>query len=550
MGKRALLALLLGLLAGTLFAPVFAETTPDLKIYRLGGANLPTHEVLAGKFNGQEVPSLHQALTAKNAWWRVEAQRNFSATNKPMLYLDTFIQSNSTVYLPGSTKPIQKSNTGKFRDFSFSPHIQAIALPNGLQAGESVYWRIENSGLMALSLTIKNEAELRAFDLADTQIRSVNHGALFALVIAGLLISIALRENTFSILAIGMLAGLIYNIANSGDIFNITFLTRIDQFTSVLRLAGLSATALFGYFQYVYLEMDQYYPRLAKFQRWSIAGFVLLLLACMYPTMIDLLARFGNINIIFSGVIGLTAAVLAIGRNDRTGLYYLLSWLPMVFFGVWRVAEVMLGLPTADWLRHAFPASMVFACILLYAGLGQRMLQYKNERDVANKLARIDTLTGVYNRRALDENLQASAMETHAAGKTLALLFVDLDHFKDINDTHGHDVGDQCLIQITLRIRECLRYNDILGRFGGEEFVVGLPNATEKKALEIAERIRLRIGAEPISCGEVCINITASIGICVLHDGVNGLEHALAQADRALYHSKQNGRNCIHSLPA
>ncbi|MFM6987646.1 MAG: GGDEF domain-containing protein [Arenimonas sp.] len=182
--------------------------------------------------------------------------------------------------------------------------------------------------------------------------------------------------------------------------------------------------------------------------------------------------------------------------------------------------------------------------------MGERILLYKRERDANQHLARMDALTEVYNRRALDERLRIAAVQTEKSGRSMAVLFADLDHFKRINDSHGHDVGDYVLKDVTLRIRSVLRFGDVLGRYGGEEFVIALPDCGEEQARQLAERIRERIAERPVVCAGTVIPVTVSIGISVLRDGQSDIEGALKRADQALYFCKQNGRNCVNTLPA
>lgn len=155
-----------------------------------------------------------------------------------------------------------------------------------------------------------------------------------------------------------------------------------------------------------------------------------------------------------------------------------------------------------------------------------------------------DRLTGLLNRGAV---LDALHQELHRAARgsgTTGLLLLDIDHFKRVNDTHGHLVGDAVLQEVAQRLRTTLRPYDAVGRFGGEEFVVVVPGSDASQAVVIAERIRQAIGAEPFSTGdgatlEVTVSIGAAIGPATPEDPVA----LLRAADQALYLAKANGRN-------
>jgi diguanylate cyclase (GGDEF)-like protein len=157
-----------------------------------------------------------------------------------------------------------------------------------------------------------------------------------------------------------------------------------------------------------------------------------------------------------------------------------------------------------------------------------------------------DPLTGVLNRRSLIERLDAAGV--CARGLPTAVLFIDLDHFKLINDSHGHPVGDTCLRAIIGPIQTELRQSDVIGRYGGEEFVVMLSSADAAAARPIAERIRRRV--EEVMVGGVGppIRITCSIGLAASDtEGLWG-KALVARADEALYTSKRSGRNQVRMV--
>lgn len=155
-----------------------------------------------------------------------------------------------------------------------------------------------------------------------------------------------------------------------------------------------------------------------------------------------------------------------------------------------------------------------------------------------------DTLTGVSSRTSLLRELTASMARSTKTGQPLCLIMVDLDHFKAINDTHGHVTGDKVLTEVAARIRAALREFDMVGRFGGEEFVILLENTSHHTARLIAERVRSRIGPEPVSVGGKSLRVTVSQGLSVRQDGDDN-QSLLSRADAAMYKAKQNGRDCV-----
>jgi diguanylate cyclase (GGDEF)-like protein len=179
-----------------------------------------------------------------------------------------------------------------------------------------------------------------------------------------------------------------------------------------------------------------------------------------------------------------------------------------------------------------------------------QILQFQIERvellqGQLHELAVRDTLTNLFNRRYLQEMLEVEFARARRSSATLAILMLDCDSLKDINDTYGHKAGDDSLVRIANVIRESIRAGDIACRYGGDEFVVVLNNVSEKTAFERAESLRNRIATEPIQYKEEKIDICVSIGVAMFPVHGAQTELLLQRADRALYAAKREGKNKV-----
>jgi two-component system cell cycle response regulator len=163
------------------------------------------------------------------------------------------------------------------------------------------------------------------------------------------------------------------------------------------------------------------------------------------------------------------------------------------------------------------------------------------------EMAITDALTGLFNRRYMESHLGTLIEQASARGKPLATLVIDIDYFKAINDSHGHDAGDDVLRDFALRIKRSIRGIDLACRYGGEEFVIVMPETDMTVAAMVAERLRRRIAAEPfaIAQGSRRIPVTISIGIAGLRDKDDTPANLLKRADQALYRAKRDGRNRV-----
>jgi len=163
------------------------------------------------------------------------------------------------------------------------------------------------------------------------------------------------------------------------------------------------------------------------------------------------------------------------------------------------------------------------------------------------ELAITDPLTGLYNRRYMESHVTSLVEQALARGKPLALLVVDIDYFKAVNDVHGHDAGDDVLREFATRVKKSIRGIDLACRYGGEEFVIVMPETDMAVAAIVAERIRRRIAGEPFSIrsGAAALDVTISVGIAALAGVADTAAQVLKRADQALYRAKRDGRNRV-----
>ncbi len=157
--------------------------------------------------------------------------------------------------------------------------------------------------------------------------------------------------------------------------------------------------------------------------------------------------------------------------------------------------------------------------------------------------ASFDDTTQMMNRRAIDKVLRDS-LDTKAPGTT-GLLFIDIDHFKNVNDTHGHTVGDLVLNSVSERLQAALRPSDEVGRYGGEEFIVLLRECDMETTRIVGERLRAAVASTPIELEDITLEITVSVGATVADAADAAMEEVVARADKAMYEAKRNGRNRV-----
>ena len=175
----------------------------------------------------------------------------------------------------------------------------------------------------------------------------------------------------------------------------------------------------------------------------------------------------------------------------------------------------------------------------------KRMTESLSERSQnLEQAATTDALTGMHNRRYFDDAMAEYLKAFQRIGKPVGMMILDLDHFKVINDTHGHDVGDEVLKRVARCLMEFTRYHDVVARLGGEEFAILSPNTSQRQLQALADRIRAAISDLNIGCGNVRLRVTVSIGLATW-DGKEAGSDLYRRADRQLYQAKRQGRNRV-----
>ncbi|BAL22737.1 bifunctional diguanylate cyclase/phosphodiesterase [Azoarcus sp. KH32C] len=245
-------------------------------------------------------------------------------------------------------------------------------------------------------------------------------------------------------------------------------------------------------------------------------------------------------------VVGRTPSVLRSGRHDQA--FYHAMWSRLLDDGQWegevwnrrRSGEVYPEWLTISAVRDV--AGRVVEFVALFSDISER----KEHEEVIWRQANFDALTGLANRSLLHDRMELALLQQRRAGQKMGLLFLDLDGFKWVNDTLGHNVGDELLIEVAQRLKGCVREHDTVARLGGDEFTIVVTGLHDADVLRsIGEKI-LDVLREPFTLGGGSHHISCSVGITVFPDDGGDVQILLRNADIAMYKSKQAGKNRLH----
>ncbi len=212
-------------------------------------------------------------------------------------------------------------------------------------------------------------------------------------------------------------------------------------------------------------------------------------------------------------------------------------------------AKLMRGLEIGinDYLMRPIDKNEMLARVRTQIKKKRYTERLRDNVQLSIEAAITDGLTGLHNRRYMESHLSTLVEQAAARAKPLAVLVLDIDYFKSINDTYGHDAGDDVLREFAIRVRKSIRGIDLACRYGGEEFVIVMPETDMAVATTVAERLRRRIALDafPVEQGKRSIEVTISIGIAALENADDNAANILKRADQALYRAKRDGRNRV-----
>lgn len=343
-----------------------------------------------------------------------------------------------------------------------------------------------------------------------------------------------------------------YNILTSN--FNTTDSRIIRQLIllNLLTVATATSSAFFALFN-TYVTNQ---PTVASM---NVVAFLLALFVFLDLRVNKNLKRASNIAII--GVSLFFSLFVYFNQNNGYGLF----WVPFVpiftiglvgtqksliylipyFFVVFLLAYLGIGeWQEGQWniigyIRFVF-STLLMTLVVVMMDLAL-MQSYKN----LEKLSSIDGLTNIYNRRKIQEIAESEILRAKRHNRDLGVVLFDIDNFKNINDKHGHQGGDKVLKNLTKKVQEVLRNSDSFGRWGGEEFLIILPEVSKDNIKQIAEKIRLLIWE--INC-TVVNDLSCSLGVTVLHKDEDTIDSFIDRADNAMYKAKEMGKNRVEIL--
>jgi two-component system, sensor histidine kinase LadS len=539
----------LALLAGIVFTGKAAGATPQIQVLE-SVSDATTSEVTSGALDPRFTGASFRERAARGEfiWLKIQSDKPLNPDVIPILVVHAGMLHKVQVYA-GDRNEVRPLPVAASTPEFAGARDTAFVLPPGLG---TVYVHVQPPGARYATprFGYSNLQQFLEGGGSRARIITLTFGALAAMATASFLFWIVLADKTFLLYSTLFSLQALFVAYFSGQGFDWPWLSAAKPLThytwNVLSALSGAAACLF-----VREMADLRRVLLRNYVAfgWLAGAFVLLTFANLiklvgYESFVNAI---GNVLFLGSAIYTLVVAFVAWRKGSRSAGWFLLAWTLLEAFTIAATIRLLLnsGEDHDRVVYYGLPFSMVVASLLIALGIADRLREQRRALSEAERHAQIDSLTGVLNRRSLIERLDAACLRAKARGLPIALLFIDLDHFKEINDSFGHAAGDACLKAIIHPIQAELRQSDVIGRYGGEEFVVILSSADAAAAHPIAQRILERVAGVRVDGFGASIALTCSIGVATSDMlGVWG-EHLIAQADAAVYAAKRSGRNRV-----
>ena len=505
----------------------------------------------------ESLPQLSQAAFAPGArvdrldgaaaggWWRVQPA---AGADERLLLVYHPYSAHITVLMPPDYRPQRQSMFDPDLDARYSR--RALAFP--LQGSGPIYVGVQGARY-PLQVAVRDRASHAVSDRGHLRVLFTTVGVLLGVCLVASLFWLILRNRVYLLYAAFLASQLLYLLYSNGEAYSLPLLRLLAPFgvKGVWFVATL-ATIVAVYFLLDFAGLRRRVPAPAGALILVGAWLPMLMLALLvspWPAGKDWFPNLGNGLLLLANLLAIVCLALAWRRGGRHAGLMLLAWVPLVVMSTARAVQLSSGSPLPGWLEYGLPLTLAYAAVVLMLGLADRMLVFRRERDRAQHDAERDPLTGAYNRVAIEQRLERAIAQAWREHQEVSVLFLDLDHFKRINDTYGHTIGDECLRMLAAVVGEEIRQDDAFGRLGGEEFLLVMPTENMRRARDTAERIRRVVEHRRLRVAGHDIALTVSIGVteCVRGDTAVSV---IKRADQAMYAAKHAGRNRVSVLAA
>jgi diguanylate cyclase (GGDEF)-like protein len=480
-----------------------------------------------------------------------EAKYRLSIETPWLDYIDTWLVVDGKI-----TRQIKGGDGYPFEERPMPYRFYAFEHPFSPGVTE-IYIRVEAEGPMALPVKFSSIERAIERDIVSSYQYGVLYGIMFALALYNLVLFVFIRQKEYGLYSLYLIGFILNSLSYTGQLFTIItydFGVHFQDWVDIFLMITYSVAGL--HFARVLLATKEYAPGLDRFVCRTTLFIPLGMLVGLAVNQLffSLLLAFilNTCFVVLFVAMGIRALM---ARKPFAIIFIVSSVTAAICITVSTLAVAGFLVPYNDYTFKAIELGMAFEAILLAVILARQFRMAQLDKMIAETYARTDSLTQLNNRRGFQELVKPILQNITREKRDISIALIDIDFFKKFNDQYGHDIGDNVLKEVSQCIAGTCRKGDVSARWGGEEFIVFLPETSQNQALLQAERIRVAIEQLDVTVINVPLSITVSIGIAGTKNSMFNyepidtlvLEPMINQADRALYVAKQNGKNQVQT---
>lgn len=515
------------------------------------GPRLGIDEAIAayrkGSYKPGDAPVLDFGIGAQPVWIHFEVENRTADRLTRRLTIEPSWLDKVDVYFRSGNDITAVYNLGDGQVFAHRPidnRFFTIDHEFGPGTGE-VYIRVETNDPMVAAVFLRTINDAVSYDEQQGYSYGFVYGFLLALLAYNAMLYIGLRSRRYILYAIYLGSFVLLNIAYTGHGFAWLWPDRVGLqlwvIPFMMELFGMSGLL----FAASFLDTRANFPRMHRAAIWICAAFALLLLAAF---MLDYNASGLGTAFVFVGVFSclmILLGVLAVRSGHKPARYFLFGAIAAMTGALLNDLSVTGLIPYNAYTYRSVEIGMLIGATVLALALAYQFRVGQQEKFRAELMANIDPLTGLNNRRAFYQITQPVWSTALRKRREVSVIMLDIDRFKQVNDKYGHACGDEVLIAVAAILAKSARDGDVLARWGGEEFILFLPETYLDQAVSMAERLRVALSEMRLPCQSELISFTASFGAAQKTANDAALDALISTADECLYRSKHDGRNRV-----
>lgn len=500
-----------------------------------------------GKFAVGKSPVLDFGIGAKPAWIHFAVDNPTAAPVKKRLSLETAWLDRVDVHFRQGEMTTARYEVGDTLPFAARPiRSRYFVFEHAFPSGRSdVFLRVETPDPMVVPLYLLDPETARTRQADQEFSYGIVYGFLFALMAYNAILFASLRNVRYLFYSLYLALFIAMNIAYTGHGFAWLWpdSVRWQQWANPILIVLYGIGGL--QFTIRFLDLRTHFPRVRKAVIAFCAAFAgaLGLAVLLGNQTLALLVAF-SFAFLFTWLM-LALGVMSVRAGQKPAKYFLIAAFTAMVGALLTTLSVWGFIPNTVWTFRAVEIGMLVDATLLALALAYQLRVGQEERIRAERLAQLDPLTALNNRRAFYDKTGVAWSLAMRHGHATSVMLLDIDHFKAINDAQGHAHGDAVLRAVAELLRHSVRQGDVAARWGGEEFIVFLPETDTEEAMRLAERLRKAIAALRVPHEDGATAATASFGLAQCGPAHHTLDALIAAADECLYQAKQQGRNRV-----